>query len=160
MGAFFLIIILKDTSRSFFIFLSYIIYQVYFCTFCSRLDSFFDMEVMMKIKLILLLVLTGVLLGLCIVFIKPDTGGTSKEETTRAVDADDYKTFTYVITKVDGNEYQGQSIDGKTKIQFNSENIKYPLTEKLEVKDKIVAYVESENHINGIVKIEKIENEK
>ena len=113
----------------------------------------------MKIKLILLLVLTGVLLGLGIVFVKPDTGGTSKEVTTTEV-KEDYKTFTYVITKVDGNEYQGQSTDGKTKIQFNSENIKHPLKEKLKVKDKIMAYVESENHINGIIKIEKIENEK
>lgn len=113
----------------------------------------------MKIKLILLLVLTGFLLGICIVLIKPDAGGTSKEVTTSEI-KEDYKTFTYVITKVDGNEYHGQSTDGKTKIQFNSENIKHPLTEKLEVKDKIVAYVESENHINGIVKIEKIENEK
>ncbi|WP_226665555.1 hypothetical protein [Metabacillus litoralis] len=107
----------------------------------------------MKIKLIILGVLSSILITLAIFFIKPlDEGKQVKEQ----IKTEEYKTLTYLITEVNGSEYYGQSIDGKTKIYFNSEKMKYPMKDRLEINDKIIAFVEPENHVGGLVKVEKI----
>jgi hypothetical protein len=111
----------------------------------------------MKGKLITFLILLSVLLVLGVYFWKPseklETNQPIKDEEMQ----DSYKTFTYVITEISGNDYYGQSLDGTTKIYFNRKNVKFPIEDNIQVKDKILAYVESENHIGGLVKIEKLE---
>lgn len=111
----------------------------------------------MKRKLIILFVLFFIFL---ILFIYLKTSHEKQPVTNSNKESESfelYKTFTYVITDVRGNDYFGQSIDGKTKIHFNLENVKQPLTEQINVNDKILAYVEAENHVNGILKIEKLD---
>lgn len=114
----------------------------------------------MKAKIIILLILLSTLLLLTIYLTEPfeklETKQPIKEEET----IESYKTLTFIITEVSGNDYYGQSIDGKTKIYFNSEDVKYPITDTINVDDKILAYVESEKHVEGLVKIEKIEKYK
>lgn len=104
----------------------------------------------MKIKLVILTLLSSILIALAIYFIKP-----IDEEKQKGGEIEEYKTLTYLITEIKGSEYYGQSIDGKTKIYFDSEKMKYPIQDHIEINDKIIAYVEPENHVGGLVKVEK-----
>ena len=111
----------------------------------------------MKGKLITLLILLSLLLSLYIY--KAQQRDILKTDQSKIVEdtKDSYKSLTYIITEVSGNDHYGQSIDGKTKIYFNSEDVKYPIGDSLNVNDKILAFMESENLVDGIVKIEKIQ---
>lgn len=111
----------------------------------------------MKTKIIILILLFAVLFTLSIILIQPFSKGESKKTIANSESVDLYKTLTYIITKVDGNQYYGESVDGRSKIQFHRDDVKEPFTDSIKVKDKILVYVESENHIGGIVKVEKIE---
>ena len=111
----------------------------------------------MKAKIIFLMILIGILLSLSIILLQPFPKNDSSKKPANSETFDTYKTLTYIITEVDGNQYYGESIDGKSKITFHSDRVKNPITDSIQVQDKIIAYVESENHIDGIVKIEKIE---
>jgi hypothetical protein len=111
----------------------------------------------MKRKLIILILLLCLFLILFINFEKSHEKQTVTSPIEESESLGLYKTFTYVITDINGNEYFGQSVDGKTKIHFNLENVKQPITEQINVNDKILAYVETENHVNGILKIEKLD---
>lgn len=118
------------------------------------------MEVMMKLKITFLFILIGILFILTIILWHPFPKEESKKSPANSDTLDSYKTFTYIITEVDGNQYYGESIDGRTKINFQSDRVKYPITDSIQVNDKILAYVESVNHIDGIIKVEKIESDK
>ena len=111
----------------------------------------------MKTKIITLFILFAILFTLSIVLIQPYSKGESKKTAANSESLDQYKTLTYIITKVDGNQYGGESVDGQSKIQFHREDVKYPFTDSININDKILVYVESENHIGGIVKVEKID---
>jgi hypothetical protein len=111
----------------------------------------------MKRKLTILILLLCLFLILFINFKKSHEKQTVTSPIEESESLGLYKTFTYVITDINGNEYFGQSVDGKTKIHFNLENVKQPITEKINVNDRILAYVETENHVNGILKIEKLD---
>ncbi|TXC91861.1 hypothetical protein FS935_05620 [Metabacillus litoralis] len=108
----------------------------------------------MKIKLIILLMLSSFLIALAIYFVKPIDN--EKHEVDNVEELEKYKTFTYLITEIKGTEYYGQSIDGKTKIYFDSEKMKHPIQDHIKINDKIIAYVEQENHVGGLVKVEKL----
>lgn len=112
---------------------------------------------MMKGKLLILFILLSLLFSLIIYIGNPFKILETKQPIQEEETLKSLKTFTYVITEVSGNDYYGQSIDGKTKIHFNSETVKYPIEDTIRVNDKILAYVESENHVDGLVKIEKLE---
>ncbi|MGM0873803.1 MAG: hypothetical protein ACQEWV_03210 [Bacillota bacterium] len=112
---------------------------------------------MMKAKIIILFILLSTLLILTIYLTVPLEKLETKQPRNEEETIESYKTLTYIITKVSGNDYYGQSIDGKTKIYFSSENVKYPITDTINVDDKILAYVEPENHVDGLVKIEKMD---
>jgi hypothetical protein len=111
----------------------------------------------MKAKLIILLTLLCMLICLCIYLIKPVEKYETKKPVKEVETLESFKSYTYIITEIRGNDYYGQSIDGKTKIFFNRENVKFPIIDTISVNDKISAYVESENHIGGLVKIKKID---
>lgn len=111
----------------------------------------------MKGKLITLLILLCLLLSLYFYMSQPRNIQETNQPKIVEETKDSYKTLTYIITEVSGNDYYGQSIDGKTKIFFNSENVKYPIEDSLDVNDKILAYMESENLVDGLVKIEKLQ---
>ncbi|MBU7592210.1 hypothetical protein [Metabacillus halosaccharovorans] len=115
----------------------------------------------MKTKVTLLIILVVILITLSIVLLYPfPNGEETKETAVNSEPLENYKTLTYIITEVDGNQYFGESVDGKSKIHFHRDRVKYPITDSIKVHDKILAYVESENHIDGIVRVEKIEEEK
>lgn len=114
----------------------------------------------MKARISCLFVLVGILFTLTIYFVSTFPDDKSQESVGEIETVDTYKTFTYIITEVDGNQYYGESIDGKTKIYFNRDRVKYPITDSINVHDRILAYVEPENHIDGIVKVEKIKSSK
>lgn len=112
----------------------------------------------MKAKVFIFLTLLCTLILLILFITNPldklavrSTIGEETEEKEKAL-----ITLTFIITEVNGDDYYGQSIDGNTKIYFNRKNVKYPINESIKINDKILAYVESENHVDGIVKIEKI----
>ncbi|WP_175638934.1 hypothetical protein [Metabacillus schmidteae] len=111
----------------------------------------------MKTKIFILILLFAVLFTLSIILIHPFFNGDFKKTVANSKTEDHYKTLTYIITEVDGNQYFGESVDGQSKIQFHRDDVKHPITDSIKVNDKILAYVESENHIAGIVKVEKIE---
>ncbi|MFS0879722.1 hypothetical protein CHH83_20745 [Bacillus sp. 7586-K] len=110
----------------------------------------------MKAKVYILFVLVVLLAVLYFYSSKPVKEPVSIPTNTEEEVTSPYKTFTYVITDIKGNDYYGESIDGKTKIVFNKENVKVPIDDSIQVNDRIKAYVESENHVEGIIKIEKI----
>ncbi|APH05156.1 hypothetical protein [Bacillus weihaiensis] len=107
----------------------------------------------MKAKVWALFILSILLLFLINMIAKPFG---SDKQVIDDEEGQDFTTFTYVITKVEGSDYYGSSLDGKTKIHFNSNEMSFPLTEKIRENDKIVAYVQSENHVEGFVKVKKI----
>jgi hypothetical protein len=109
----------------------------------------------MKAKVLILVFLIGTLISLTLLLAKPSDN--LKLEQSKNDEQNTLKSLKYVITEVKGNDYYGESIDGKTKLHFNSKNVKYPIKEPLSVNDKILAYVETENHVDGIIKIEKID---
>lgn len=118
------------------------------------------MEVMMKLKIIFLFILVGILFMLTIILLDPFPKEETKKAAVNSDTLDSYKTLTYIITEIDGNQYYGESLDGRTKINFHRDRVKYPITDSIHVNDKILAYVESVNHIDGIIKVEKIESKK
>ncbi|MDQ0230421.1 hypothetical protein [Metabacillus malikii] len=112
----------------------------------------------MKVKILILLSLVSVLFILYLYMLNPVSKQVAKQQPVESEETDTpYKTFEYVITNIEDTVYYGESLDGNTKISFNIKNVKAPIDGDLKIGDKILAYVESENHIKGIVKIEKMD---
>ncbi|MFC8689697.1 hypothetical protein [Brevibacillus porteri] len=65
----------------------------------------------------------------------------------------DYAAFIYKVTKVENGQYWGTGVYDESNVYFTQDNV--TTTERFQVGDVVVAYIEPENVEDGLVGVER-----